>query len=73
MAAFEMRHRLAVAREELRQRLAMREVEPASPGHQELAAGGRHRVVDGDVGTALREHFGRHQAGGAGADDGDVL
>ena len=45
----EMRHRLAVAREELRQRFAMREVEPASPGHQELAAGGRHRVVDGDV------------------------
>ena len=73
MAAFEMRHRLAVAREELRQRLAMREVEPASPGHQEFAAGRRHRVVDGDVRAALREHFGRHQAGGAGADDGDVF
>ena len=49
----------------------MREVEPASPGHQGLAACGRHCVIDGDGGTALRERFGGHQAGGAGADDGD--
>ena len=58
---------------ETRQRFAVREVEPAAPGHQEFAAGGRHRVVDSDVGAALRQHFGGHQAGGAGADDGDII
>ena len=45
----EMRHRLAVARKECGKRFAVREVEPASPGHQEFAAGRRHRVIDGDA------------------------
>ena len=69
---FEMRHRAAVARQELRQRLAVRQVEPAAPGHQELAAGRRHRVIDRDAGAALGQHFGRHQPGRTGADDGDL-
>ena len=63
----------AVTREELRQRLTMGQVEPAASRHQELAAGGRHRVVNGDVSTALRKHLSGHQAGGAGADDRGVF
>ncbi len=73
MAALKMRLGFAVARKELRQRLAMGQVEPAASGHQELAASGRHCVVDGDGSAALREHFGRHQAGGTGTDDRDVF
>ena len=69
----EMRHRFAVAREKCRQRFAVGQIEPAAPGHQELAAGGRHRVIDGDAGAALRQHLGRHQPGRTGADDGDVV
>ncbi len=69
----ELRHRFAVAREKLRQRLAVREVEPATPGHQEFAAGRRHRIIDCYVGAALRQHLGRHQPGRTGADDGDVV
>ena len=72
-SSFQMRHRLAVADEELRQRFAVREVEPAASGHQKFAARGRHRIIDGDMRATLREHFGRHQAGGASADDRDVL
>ena len=73
IARCKMRHRLAVAREKCRQRLAMREIEPAAPRHQQFAARRRHRVIDGDVSAALRQHLGRHQPGRAGADDGDVF
>ena len=37
---------------EIRQRFAVRQIESAAPGHQELAARRRHRVVDGDAGAA---------------------
>jgi hypothetical protein len=69
----QMRHRLAVAREKRRQRLAMGEVQPATSGHQEFSARRRHRVEDGDTPAALRQHFRRHQPGRAGADDGDLV
>src|SRR5450432_1415986 len=49
----------------------MREVEAAAPGHQQFAAGRRHCVINGDRGATLRQHFGRHQPGRSGADDGD--
>ena len=68
-----MRHRLAVTREKPGSGSLCVRLSPPRPGHQELAARRRHRVIDGDVGTALRQHLGRHQAGGAGADDGDVF
>src|SRR5262249_36520061 len=64
--------RLAVACEELRQWLAMREVEPTTAGHQEFASRRGHGVVDGDGSAARRQHLRRHQPGGTGADDGDV-
>lgn len=69
---FQFRRRLAIAREKLRQRLAMGEIESTAACHQEFAAGRRHCVVDGDASGALREHLGRHQPGGPCADDGDV-
>ena len=56
---------------ESRQRLAVGQIEPAAPGHQQLAARRRHRVIDRHAGAALRQHLGRHQAGGTGTDDGD--
>jgi hypothetical protein len=50
----------------------MRKIEPAASGHQEFAAGRRHRIIDGDARAALRQDFGGHKAGGASADDGDL-
>ena len=41
-------------------------------GEQKFAAGGCHPVVDGHLGSPLRQSFGRHEAGGTGADDGDM-
>ena len=69
---FQPRRRFAIACKERGQRLAVGQIEPAAPGHQEFAAGRRHRVVDGDANAALRQHFRRHQPGWAGADDDDV-
>ena len=69
----EMRHRCAISLQKFRQRFTVGEIESAAPRHQELAACRRHRVVDGHVGAALRQHLSRHQPGGTGADDGDVL
>ena len=40
---------VAVAREKCRQRFAVREIEPAAPGHQKLAAHRWHRVIDRDA------------------------
>ena len=68
----ELRHRFSVTRKKFRQRLAVRQIEPAASRHQKLAARGRHRVVDCDMRANLREHFSRHQAGRTGADDGDL-
>src|SRR6266404_2198018 len=64
--------RFAVPGEKLRQRLAMREIESAASGHQEFAAGRRHRIIDGDARAALRKDFRRHQPGRTGTDDGDL-
>ncbi len=68
-----LRHRPAVARKKCRQRLAVGQVESTPPRQQKLAADGWHGVIDRDTGTALRQHFGCHQAGGPGADDGDWI
>ena len=63
---------MTVVSQKLRQRFAVREVEAAAPGHQKFAAGGKHGIVDGDLGAAVRQHLSRHQPGGAGSDDSDV-
>ena len=54
--SFQVRRRLAIAREELRKRFAVGEIEPAPSGHQEFSTRRRHGVVDGDVSTASRQH-----------------
>ena len=59
---FEPAARLAIAAEQLLQRLGMREVQPAAPGQQELAGGCGHVVDDGDAVARLRENFGGHEA-----------
>ena len=63
----------AIAREKRLERLAVREVEPAAPRHQELAAGRRHAVVDRHLRAALRQGLGRHQAGRPRADHRDAF
>jgi hypothetical protein len=63
----------AIAREKRLERLAVRQVEPAAPRHQELAAGRRHAVVDRHLRAALRQGLRRHQAGRAGADHRDAF
>ena len=50
----------------------MGEVEAAAPGQQKFPPDRRHPVIDGDARAALRQHLGRHQAGRAGADHGNV-
>ena len=60
--------RRAVAAQEVLQRFAVGEIEPAATGQQELASHRRHAVVDGDGYPGAGEPLGRHQAGGAPAD-----
>ena len=67
-----MRKRRAEPLEKLRQILAVGEIEPAAPGHQQFAAEGRHAVVNGDRQPGLRETLGRHEAGGTATDHGDT-
>ena len=62
--------RRAVAREENLQRLAMRQIEPAAPGHQKFARGARLVVKDGDASARARQNIGGDEAGWAGADHG---
>ena len=68
-----MRNRRAEPLDELCQILAMGQIEPASPGHEHLAAEGGHPVVERDREARLCQSFGRHQTGGAAADDGDTI
>ena len=67
-----MRKRRAEPLEKLRQILAVGEIEPAAPGHQQFAAEGRHAVINRDRQPGLRELLGRHEAGGTAADHGDT-
>ncbi len=67
-----MRNRRAEPLDELGQVLAMRQIEAAAPGHEHLPAEGGHAVVERDREARLRQSFGRHQTGGAAADDGDT-
>jgi len=64
--------RRAVAGEEAVEVFAMGEVQPAAAGQQEFSAGRRHAVIDGDTGASPGQHLGRHQAGGAGSDHGNL-
>src|SRR5690606_34068001 len=51
-------------------RFAVCQIQAAAAGQQELAADGRHGVVDIDMHTGKRKGFSRHQAGGATANHG---
>ncbi|MCY1225242.1 hypothetical protein D9M72_374320 [compost metagenome] len=62
----------AIAAEEGRFRLRMREVHAALASHQELAPDRRHRVIDRHADTLRRQHFGSHQPRRSSADDGGV-
>ncbi len=64
---------LAVARHEAFERFGMGEVEPAAPGHQELARHRGHAVIDIDAVAGGAETVGRHQPRRAGADNGNGL
>ena len=50
----------------------MRQVQPPAPGQQELAPGRGHGVKDIHRHPGARQHIRRHQAGGTGAENGDV-
>src|SRR3954452_10770695 len=50
----------------------MRQIEPATPGHQEFAAGGWHRIVNGGPEASSAEHLSRHESGRAGTNNRDV-
>ena len=54
--------------------LAVREIEPAPPGHKELAPKRWHPLIDrnADAGFAARQHFRSHQPGRSATYDGDV-
>ena len=62
--------RRAIAREENLQRLAVRQIEAAAPGHQKFARGARLVVKDGDASARARQNIGGDEAGWAGADHG---
>ena len=62
---------LGVTADERLDRLAVRQVQTALAGEQELAAHRGHRVVQVDAGASLQQDLGGHQAGGAAADDRD--
>src|SRR5467141_2781671 len=51
--------RRAVAREKRGQRFAVGQIEPATSGHQKLAARRRHRVKNRDALAGLRQHLSR--------------
>lgn len=65
----EMPFRRAIMLQEMRQRFGMRQIQPATPGNQQLARGRWHMIGDHNRGTGLRRGFRRHQTGGAGAND----
>ena len=62
----------AEARGERRERLGVREVQPALACEQELAPRRGHGVEHVHGHAGLGQHLGRHEAGRAGADDGGV-
>jgi hypothetical protein len=70
---FEQRIDRSVARQETGKRLAVREVEAAAAGEQELAAERRHAVVDRHGEPGARQHLGGDQPGRPAADDGGGL
>src|SRR5690606_16064637 len=60
---------VAVACQEIRQRLGMGDIHAASAGQQELAPNRRHGVVDIHLQSSLGQGFGRHQSGRTAAYD----
>jgi hypothetical protein len=69
---FERLPAFAVAGQEAFPGLGMGQVESAAPGQQELAAQGRHAVVEIDPGATPGQDFRRHQPGRAAADHHDA-
>ncbi len=69
----QMRRGCAVARKKSVEIFAVREIEPAAPCEQELAANRRHALVDGDGCAATGGNLGCHQAGRATTNDGDFF
>ena len=65
--------RIAVTRDEIRQRFRMGDVHATDAGEQKLATDRGHRIEHRDPMARLRQTLGRHQAGRASADDGDAL
>ena len=61
-----------VAREKGRVGFGVGDVHAADTGQEEFSSHRRHAVVQVDVDASLAQHFGRHQTGGAAADDGDA-
>jgi len=57
--------RLAIACKKSVEWFRMREVQPAAPGQQKLAGGGRHLVMNGDGASGPRQNLRRHQPRGA--------
>ena len=68
----QVRHGGTVAREEGFERFAVRQIEAAAAGEQELPSGRRHPIVERDRGASARQDLGGHQPGRTGANDGDL-
>ncbi len=68
----EPRRGRAIARQERIERLAMGEVQPAAPGHQEFARRTGHMIENLDARAGARERLGRGEASGSGAEDGAI-
>lgn len=52
-------------------RFGMGEIEPAAPGEQEFARRRTHGIIERHLRAPLSQNLGRHQPGGACADNGD--
>ena len=63
------RLRGTIARQKYIQRLAMGEIEAATPGHQEFARDGWHAIIHRHPHAGTRDGFRRHQPGRTGADN----
>ena len=68
----DLRGPFGIAREERRVGFGVGDVHAADAGQEEFSPHRRHAVVQVDLDPGLAQHFSRHQAGGAAADDGDV-
>ncbi|MNL31084.1 hypothetical protein D3C87_1528530 [compost metagenome] len=68
----DLRRPFGVAREERGVGFGMGDVHAADSGEQKFPSYRGHAVVQVDLDPGLAQHFGRHETGGAAADDGDL-